>query len=162
MAAWLLLSTAPITMPRVTTASLFLLTLLHLMKVAAVEGLCRCNGFMSGAGGGGDAGIGQCSTEYQGRLWCYVDRGSGCPDEQRSKKHPDKRWSYLACLSLESTTTITPGYLSLTVGCSCNGEINKQGLGECRSKFKETFWCYVDKNSSCQDKNKSMKQQELI
>lgn len=49
---------------------------------------CRCNGYTSDSGG-------ECSTEYQGRSWCYVEAGD-CWDETKGTSS-NRLWSYQAC-----------------------------------------------------------------
>eukprot|EP00092_Neocalanus_flemingeri_P063421 GFUD01076753.1.p1 GENE.GFUD01076753.1~~GFUD01076753.1.p1 ORF type:complete len:293 (-),score=49.52 GFUD01076753.1:101-979(-) len=39
--------------------------------------------------------------------------------------------------------------------CFCNGYISESGGGECKKVFDGSLWCYVDKDSSCQDKRTS-------
>jgi len=50
---------------------------------------CRCNGYTSDSGG-------ECSTEYQGRSWCYVEAYEGCQDERKGTSS-NRLWSYQAC-----------------------------------------------------------------
>merc|ERR1719430_192781 len=35
--------------------------------------------------------------------------------------------------------------------CSCNGDIDKKGQGECKTSFEGEAWCYVVSNSACAD-----------
>merc|ERR1712121_246883 len=35
--------------------------------------------------------------DNRGKRWCYTTRGSSCSDAQRSSKHPNNPWSYIAC-----------------------------------------------------------------
>ena len=38
--------------------------------------------------------------------------------------------------------------------CECNGEINEDGDGECKAKYKGRFWCYVNQFADCTDKTR--------
>merc|ERR1712181_93627 len=49
---------------------------------------CWCNGYTSESGG-------ECTTEYQGRSWCYVEAGD-CWDETKGTSS-DRLWSFQAC-----------------------------------------------------------------
>ena len=36
--------------------------------------------------------------------------------------------------------------------CSCNGEIDDNGEGECKTSLEGGKWCFVPANSACKDK----------
>ena len=115
---------------------------------------CSCNGVT-------DANdLGQCTKK---EVWCYVDPQASCFDVEIWTGAFGSGWSYShqACeaqLELEHQDECeeqkqfeTTAVGNKTKECSCNGNMEANGGGECKKKFVGELWCYVDRNSGCED-----------
>jgi len=110
---------------------------------------CSCNGQVN------SKGLGECTSSYRGRPFCYIDRGV-CKDGVKSTTSGGGWWSYQACDNNNNSpaTTGEPNSQVLfpeqPVVCKCNGQLNDRGEGECSSSYQGRVFCYVEQGL-CQD-----------
>merc|ERR1712032_64585 len=95
-----------------------------LLPGGRIANFCSCNGQVN------SKGEGECRSSYRGRPFCYTDPGV-CKDEVKSTTF-ELWWSYQACDS------------KVSVKCSCNGQVNSKGEGECASTYRGRPFCYTN------------------
>ena len=130
---------------------LFLLVL-HVFSNEAKD--CSCNGVT-------DANdLGQCTKK---EVWCYVDPQASCFDVEIWTGAFGSGWSYShqaceahlllehkdECEEQKQFETAAEG--NKVKECSCNGNMDDNDGGECKKKWVGELWCYVDRNSGCED-----------
>ena len=109
----------------------FLLLCLHLVNPnpllpgGRIANFCSCNGQVN------SKGEGECKTSYRNRLFCYTDPGV-CKDAVKST-NSERWWSYQACDNKAAA-----------LECTCNGQVNSKGEGECRNTYRGRPFCYTE------------------
>merc|ERR1712130_568884 len=94
-----------------------------LLPSGRIANFCSCNGQLN------SKGEGECLSSYRGIPFCYTDPGV-CEDAVKSTSS-ERWWSYQACDNKKAK-------------CSCNGEVNSKGEGECKSKYRGRPFCYTN------------------
>merc|ERR1712130_711475 len=94
-----------------------------LLPGGRIANFCSCNGQLN------SKGEGECLSSYRGIPFCYTDPGV-CEDAVKSTSS-ERWWSYQACDNKKAK-------------CSCNGEVNSKGEGECKSKYRGRPFCYTN------------------